>query len=106
MLVMSKGGLSAAQAEHYYHAKYTQDDYVSEDQSIPSQWFGEGAVLLGLHGEVTPDAFRAVLNGKDPHTGQVHVPPTADGKRRAGWDATFNAPKSVSLQVLIGGDER
>jgi conjugative relaxase-like TrwC/TraI family protein len=25
--------------------------------------------------------------------------------RRAGWDATFNAPKSVSIQGLVGGDE-
>ena len=36
----------------------------------------------------------------------------ADGKRiktmehRAGWDATFSAPKSVSLTALVGGDER
>ena len=106
MLVMSKGGLSAAQAEHYYQEKYTQDDYYTEQQHITGQWFGEGAALLGLHGEVTLEAFRAVLNGQDPRTGQVLVPPTHDGKRRAGWDATFNAPKSVSLQVLIGGDER
>ena len=25
---------------------------------------------------------------------------------RAGWDATFSAPKSVSLTALVGGDER
>ena len=25
-------------------------------------------------------------------------------ERRAGWDATFNAPKSVSIQALVGGD--
>ena len=25
-------------------------------------------------------------------------------ERRAGWDATFNAPKSVSIQALAGGD--
>ena len=36
----------------------------------------------------------------------------ADGKtiktmeHRAGWDATFSAPKSVSLTALVGGDER
>jgi conjugative relaxase-like TrwC/TraI family protein len=106
MLVMSKGGLSAAQAEHYYQEKYSQDDYYSEDQRITGQWFGIGATELGLQGEVTLEAFRAVLNGRDPRTGQVLVPPTQDGKRRAGWDATFNAPKSVSLQVLIGGDDR
>src|ERR1700754_2734742 len=106
MLVLSKGGLSAAQAEHYYQEKYSQDDYYSEDQRITGQWFGSGAAELGLQGEVTLEAFRAVLQGRDPRTGQVLVPPTQDGKHRAGWDATFNAPKSVSLQVLIGGDER
>src|SRR5215210_6653510 len=106
MLVMSKGGLSAAQAEHYYQEQYTQDDYYTEEQRITGQWFGEGTALLGLQGEVTLEAFRAVLTGHDPRTGQVLVPPTQDGKRRAGWDATFNAPKSVSLQVLIGGDVR
>ena len=36
----------------------------------------------------------------------------ADGKtvnpveHRAGWDATFHAPKSVSLTALVGGDDR
>ena len=27
-------------------------------------------------------------------------------ERRAGWDATFNAPKSVSIQALVGEDAR
>jgi conjugative relaxase-like TrwC/TraI family protein len=27
-------------------------------------------------------------------------------RHRAGWDATFSAPKSVSLTALVGGDER
>ena len=27
-------------------------------------------------------------------------------EHRAGWDATFSAPKSVSLTGLVGGDER
>ena len=37
---------------------------------------------------------------------------TADGEtvkpveHRAGWDATFSAPKSVSLTALVGGDDR
>ena len=30
--------------------------------------------------------------------------PTAGATTRAGWDATFNAPKSVSIQALVGGD--
>ena len=106
MLVMSKGGISAAKAETYYQEKYTQDDYYSEEQRITGQWFGTGAVTLSLHGDVQLEAFRAVLNGRDPRSGEVLVPPATNGKRRAAWDAVFNAPKSVSLQVLIGGDER
>ena len=53
MLVMSKGGISAAKAEAYYQEKYTQDDYYTEEQRITGQWFGKGARLLGLQGDVT-----------------------------------------------------
>ena len=59
---------------------------------------------LGLSGEVAPEDFApysrpAAGNGE----ALVHI---ANGRteRRAGWDATFNAPKSVSIQALVGGD--
>jgi len=107
MLVMSKGALSAAQAETYYEEKYSQDDYYTEKRGVVGQWFGEGATALGLGGEVASEDFRAVLRGLRPSTGEVIVC-NANGRseRRAGWDATFNAPKSVSIQALVGGDER
>jgi hypothetical protein len=50
MLVMSKGALSAAQAETYYEEKYSQDDYYTEKRGVVGQWFGEGATALGLAG--------------------------------------------------------
>ena len=105
MLVMSKGALSAKQAETYYQEKYSQDDYYTEHHRVAGQWFGSGAEALGLADEVSPDDFRAVLHGQNPETGQVLVR-NAKGsdERRAGWDATFNAPKSVSIQALVGGD--
>ena len=34
MLVMSKGALSAAQAETYYEEKYVHDDYYSEERRV------------------------------------------------------------------------
>jgi conjugative relaxase-like TrwC/TraI family protein len=48
-----------------------------------------------------------VLHGLHPTNGQVLVQQAGgyDG-RRAGWDATFNAPKSVSIQALLGEDGR
>src|SRR5512146_41249 len=107
MLVMSKGALSAAQAETYYEEKYSQDDYYTEERRVIGQWFGEGAAVLGLGGEVASEDFHAVLHGLRPSTGEVIVR-NANGRseRRAGWDATFNAPKSVSIQALVGADTR
>src|SRR5713101_4062786 len=106
MLVMSKGALTAAQAETYYEEKYSQDDYYSEKQSVVGQWFGRGAEELGLSGEVTTEDFSSVLRGFRPASAEVLVQ-KANGydDRRAGWDATFNAPKSISIQGLAGGDD-
>ncbi|MBF6567921.1 MAG: relaxase domain-containing protein [Candidatus Binataceae bacterium] len=104
---MSKGALTAAQAETYYEEKYSHDDYYSEKQRVVGQWFGRGAEELRLSGEVATEDFRAVLRGLRPASGEVLVH-KANGydDRRAGWDATFNAPKSVSVQALVGGDHR
>jgi conjugative relaxase-like TrwC/TraI family protein len=56
---------------------------------------------------VSHEDFRAVLHGLNPATGEVLVPSAkGNGERRAGWDATFNAPKSVSIQALVGNDAR
>ena len=105
MLVMSRGALSAGQAETYYEEKYSQDDYYSEEHRVAGQWFGQGANSLGLSGEIAPEDFRSILRGQRPDTAEVLVH-NANGRteRRAGWDATFNAPKSVSIQALAGGD--
>ena len=107
MLVMSKGALTAAQAETYYEEKYSRDDYYTEKQRVVGQWFGHGAEELGLSREVATEDFRAVLRGLRPVSGEVLVH-KANGypDRRAGWDATFNAPKSVSIQGLVGDDRR
>src|SRR5216683_2723879 len=105
MLVMSRGALSAGQAETYYEEKYSQDDYYTEEHRVVGHWFGHGADALGLSGEVAPEDFRAILRGQRPGSAEVLVR-NANGRteRRAGWDATFNAPKSVSIQALVGDD--
>ena len=74
---------------------------------------------FGLSGAVSKADFMALANGQNPHTGEQMVKhriaseqTNPDGsitktvEHRAGWDATFSAPKSVSLTALVGGDER
>src|SRR6266851_5959809 len=107
MLVMSKGALSVGQAETYYREKYSEDDYYTEAQRVTGEWYGRGAETLGLSGAVSEEDFRAVLRGTRPGTGEVLVSAaTGRDERRAGWDATFNASKSVSIQALVGDDSR
>ena len=107
MLVMSKGALSVGQAETYYQEKYSEDDYYTESHRVTGQWYGRAAETLGLSGAVSEEDFRAVLRGTRPGSGEVLVSAAAGrDDRRAGWDATFNAPKSVSIQALVGEDSR
>jgi conjugative relaxase-like TrwC/TraI family protein len=74
---------------------------------------------LGLAGAVSAEDFAKLSQGQHPETGEQLVRQRAsyeyqdaDGKtvktmeHRAGWDATFSAPKSVSLTALVGGDDR
>jgi conjugative relaxase-like TrwC/TraI family protein len=107
MLVMSKGALSVGQAETYYQEKYSEDDYYTESHRVTGEWQGKGAETLGLSGAVSEENFRAVLRGTRLGTGEVLVRAAAGrDERRAGWDATFNAPKSLSIQALVGNDSR
>jgi conjugative relaxase-like TrwC/TraI family protein len=106
MMTLSKGSLSARQAARYYQEKYARDDYYSEDRTVAGQWVGAGAEQLGLVGAVAREDFTAVLDGRDPRTGTMLVESVPEKERRAGWDATFIAPKSVSLQALVGNDAR
>ena len=78
------------------------DNYYAKDRS-PSQWQGNGARRLGLSGDVEGHAFTCLLNGRMPDGSEIH---NGGEGRRAGIDLTFSAPKSVSMQSLIGGDDR
>lgn len=119
MLTISKP-LSAGQAQTYHKEEFAnaQENYYSEGDQIRGEWHGRLAQEWGLRGEVDEEHFRRVANGQHPMTGEQLVRhQTAreyvNGKgekvsameHRAGWDATFSAPKSVSLTALVGGDE-
>ena len=100
--------LSAVHSTGAAAAYYSEvDDYLKEGDHAPTQWQGRGAEELGLHGSVQTRDATAMLDGRLPN-GEVLGRSGADGERehRAGWDATFSAPKSVSVAALVHRDER
>ena len=120
MLTISKP-LSAGQAQTYHQKEFTakEQNYWSQRGVIAGEWQGRLAGQFGLAGTVSAEDFAKLSQGQHPHTGEQLVRQRAsyeyqdaDGKtiktmeHRAGWDATFSAPKSVSLTALVGADER
>lgn len=107
--MLSMSNVSAAQAENYYDKDdyYTQDLETEEEaKRASSQWAGEGAVSLGLTGEVDKSAFKCLLQGEGPSGQLLHARKIDLTKHRAGTDYTFSAPKSVSIAGLIQQDWR
>ena len=120
MLTISKP-LSAVQAAAYHANEFTnaEQSYYTQDHQILGEWQGRLAQEWDLHGAVSAEAFTRLAAGQHPETGeqlvryqQRHEYLNEAGEtvktmeHRAGWDATFSAPKSVSLTALVGGDER
>jgi hypothetical protein len=120
MLTISKP-LSASQAQTYHVREFAsqEQNYWSRDQQGHSEWQGRLAEQWGLQGGVGSEHFARLSEGQHPHTEEQlvrhQVSRTYEGKfgrevtsaeHRAGWDATFSAPKSVSLTALVGDDDR
>jgi conjugative relaxase-like TrwC/TraI family protein len=120
MLTISKP-LSASQARTYHAREFVSEEqnYWSRDQQGHSEWQGRLAEQWKLSGAVESEHFARLSEGQHPHSEEQlvrhQVSRTYEGKfgrevtsaeHRAGWDATFSAPKSVSLTALVGGDDR
>ena len=120
MLTISKS-LSAGQARTYHAREFASEkqNYWSRDQQGHSEWQGALAQEWGLHGSVGAEEFARLSEGRHPERDVQlvkHQPAKTYDNRygkqitssehRAGWDATFSAPKSVSLTALVGGDDR
>ena len=99
---------SSAAATAKYYTRYLTD----APGEVPGQWSGKQADLLGLAGSVSTEALGLLLSGHDPVSGVLLGYPLVDrtlanGKvirAVAGFDATFSAPKSVSVLWALTGD--
>lgn len=120
MMTLSKP-LTAGQAKKYYDAEYSnpRESYYIENETIEGEWFGKLAEEWGLEDAVDKQAFARLTEGQDPRTGEQlirHInvkefenrygDKVKNSEHRAGYDATFSAPKSVSLAALVGEDDR
>ena len=102
--------ISPGQGEKYYR----KDDYYlvrggGEDHKL--EWGGKLAAELGLSGKASEEDWKNALHGRFPggieiQGGSFRDPDTGERERRAGTDFEFSAPKSVSIQALVFGDER
>ena len=84
-----------------------QADYYSQGMKVEGQCFGKLCEAIGLveGATISDEAFERVAGNHHAATGEQLTERMA-AARRAGYDATFNAPKSVSIQAFIGGDVR
>jgi len=78
--------------------------YYLDGDEPPGRWWGQAAGRLNLSGEIQPEAFLAVMAGQDPATGRDLGRRLGEGSVR-GYDATFSAPKSVSVLFAVGDPE-
>ncbi|ABW32841.1 MobF family relaxase [Acaryochloris marina] len=89
----------------HYHAR-------EDGQEAPGHWIGQGAKELGLNGEVKRADLEAVAHGTAPNGMRLKAKRSQwrqgsyRNGHRAGTDATFSPPKSVSIIGLVGGDKR
>src|SRR5438093_808458 len=113
--------LSASQAQAYHAEEFSnaRENYYTQGDQIRGEWHGRLAGQWGLRGEVREEHFQRLSEGQHPMSGEQlvrhqtareyvnrHGEKVTPMEHRAGWDATFSAPKSVSLTALVGGDER
>ena len=120
MVTLSKP-ISAGQAQAYHKEEFSnaKENYYTEGERVRGEWQGQLATRFGLTGEVQEEQFARLSEGQHPATGEQLVrhqtareyengrgEMVRSMEHRAGWDATFSAPKSVSLTALVGGDDR
>ena len=100
---------SAAKSAAYYTQYLT-----AAPGEVPGVWCGRQAAGLGLSGTVEAEPLELLLSGRDPVSGtplgrELVDRVTRDGrvvKAVSGFDATFSAPKSLSVWWGLTGDRR
>lgn len=100
-ITVSRGAKSAV---NYFKDSLSKQDYYSEHSKVMGLWHGKTAKQIGLSTQVSEQDFDRMVHNRHPITGEKITVRDALN-RRAGYDFTFNAPKSVSVVEAITKDE-
>jgi len=100
--------------EGYVAGRHDSEGAGRESDVRAGRWMGDLAGRLGLSGEVRHGELSALLEQRDPRSGEPLARRVSDRRRRgpdgreqslsarAGWDAQFAPPKSVSVLWAVG----
>jgi conjugative relaxase-like TrwC/TraI family protein len=103
--VLSVGKLAPDQQQYYLDTVARGlEEYYTGAKEAPGVWVGSGAPRLGLAGEVDAEVLGRVLDHVHPD-GVYRLTAPRSVPVIAAYDATFSAPKSVSLLHALGPRE-
>ena len=99
--MLTIGKLAAGQQQYYLNTVAGgAEEYYTTGKEQPGRWCGTSAARLDLTGQVEPEALHRLLDHVHPATGERLTDGRSDPKV-IGFDATFCAPKSVSLLFAL-----
>ncbi len=101
-LVDYYAGLAADQLRRDGASRGPVDYYLDPDEP-PGRWWGQGCAAIDLAGEVQPEQLAALLESRHPGDGR-RLGRGFGAKSARAFDATFSAPKSVSLLWALSAE--
>ncbi len=103
--MLSLGKLAPGQHAYYVDSVARgAEEYYTGGKEAPGAWVGAGTEALSLAGEVDGERLGNLLRHADP-TGAWRLTSSQSVPTVAAFDATFCAPKSVSLLHALGDGE-
>lgn len=103
--MLTLAALEPGKAQYYLDTVASGvEDYYTGAGEAPGRWIGRSSERLGLTGEVDGDDLHAVLASLDPTAGE-RLTRAQSAPKVPGFDATFSAPKTVSLLFALGSPE-
>lgn len=107
-LAKSKERYYAVKADSIESQQLTITNQKKAAQLTEAKVYGRGAAELGLQGSISQKDFKSLFYGYQPDsTERIRgYKPNPDSQERLAEDVTFSAPKSVSITLHLGGDNR